>query len=221
MYTVKQSRRSAAELEDAILVAADRLLRERGFEGMNMHDVALAARVSKASLYQRWPSKSELVISVLDRLSPEAIELPSTGDVWHDLQQIVTDLVAMSDRIRGVAVAVISAASYDPDLAVAFHSLIRRRQDAELELIDRAIAEGHIPAGINRQLVVDVLVSVIWFRILISGERIEPEFPDEVVRLLRAAATGNVPVPPVAKASGRRKSYAGERKSGPRRRDGR
>ncbi len=173
-------------MDEAIVTAAERLLRARGFDGLTMNDVALEARVSKASLYQRWPSKSELVIAVLDRLSPQAIDPPSTGDVWKDLRQIVADLVDMSNDIRGLAVAVISAASFDQELADAFHSLVRRRQDAELAIVDEAVRNGQLPNTVNRQLLVDALVSIIWFRILISGEPIEPDFPDEVIRLLRS-----------------------------------
>lgn len=54
--------------EDAILDAAYDLLIEQGYAAMNMDDLAARAGVSKATLYQHFPSKDELVVSVILRL---------------------------------------------------------------------------------------------------------------------------------------------------------
>jgi AcrR family transcriptional regulator len=53
--------------EDAILDAADELLSEQGYAEMSMDELAARAGVSKATLYQHFPSKEDLVVAGLVR----------------------------------------------------------------------------------------------------------------------------------------------------------
>lgn len=57
--------------EEAILVAVNRLLAEKGFDAMTVDAVAAEVGIAKASLYKHFSSKEELaaaaMIRVLDR----------------------------------------------------------------------------------------------------------------------------------------------------------
>ena len=46
-----------------------------------MDAVASRARVSKASLYRRWPGKSELITAAVEMLRPDPLALPDTGSL--------------------------------------------------------------------------------------------------------------------------------------------
>src|SRR5262249_8013444 len=66
-------RSDAAERE--ILRAGARLLAQHGVGRMSMQAVAAAARVSKATIYRRWPSKDALVLDLVAGAMAD-----STGD---------------------------------------------------------------------------------------------------------------------------------------------
>lgn len=53
--------------EDTILDAARALLEEQGYADMSMDDLAARVGVSKATLYQHFPSKEELAMRVIAR----------------------------------------------------------------------------------------------------------------------------------------------------------
>jgi AcrR family transcriptional regulator len=53
--------------EDAIIEMAQKLLFEQGFNALNMDELASRVGVSKATLYQHFPSKDELVIQTVLR----------------------------------------------------------------------------------------------------------------------------------------------------------
>ncbi len=59
--------------EDAILVSANRLLAERGFDTMTMDDVAADVGIAKASLYKHFPSKEQLAAEAMIRVLGRAV----------------------------------------------------------------------------------------------------------------------------------------------------
>ncbi len=66
--------------EEAILEAANRLLSEKGYQGMTMDDLASRVGIAKGSLYQHFRSKDELVsaalVAFMNRISDYVAGLP-------------------------------------------------------------------------------------------------------------------------------------------------
>ena len=50
-----------SEREAELLAITLELLREHGYDRLSVEAVATKAKASKATMYRRWPSKSELV----------------------------------------------------------------------------------------------------------------------------------------------------------------
>src|SRR6187402_3084695 len=74
--------------DPAILDAALDVLAEAGYDGMTVDMVAARAKAGKATLYRRWPSKSELVLDALacmKRVETDPEKLPNTGTLRGDL----------------------------------------------------------------------------------------------------------------------------------------
>src|SRR5260370_15750722 len=70
----RRGRPRSRSAERAILLAGARLLEERGVRRMSMEAVAAAARVSKATIYRRWPSKDALVLDLVAGASDDMDE---------------------------------------------------------------------------------------------------------------------------------------------------
>jgi TetR/AcrR family transcriptional regulator, regulator of autoinduction and epiphytic fitness len=68
--------------ENAILESANRLLAEKGYQGMTMEELATRVGIAKGSLYQHFKSKEELIsaalVSFMDQISNYIDTLPST-----------------------------------------------------------------------------------------------------------------------------------------------
>ena len=60
--------------EDAILDGAATLMDTKGFTAMTMDDVANEVGISKATLYQHFPSKGDLAVNVAVRVLDRAYE---------------------------------------------------------------------------------------------------------------------------------------------------
>lgn len=76
-----------AAIDRAILAAARHLFLEDGYDGTAMETIASAAAVSKATLYSRYSSKSDLFRAVIqDRVDQwsQMVEEPITGQTLHE-----------------------------------------------------------------------------------------------------------------------------------------
>lgn len=61
--TIRERQRQVRE--EAILETAHEMLAERGYEAMNMDDLATQVGISKATLYQHFASKEDVAVSVI------------------------------------------------------------------------------------------------------------------------------------------------------------
>jgi len=101
-----------------------------GFAGTTMDAVARAAAVSKASLYQSWPSKNALFRAVVtdwvdrgaDAMRPHVDSLLSAPDLREALLDLVRAMQAgiLSPTVLAMRSLVSSEAARHPDIAVMY-----------------------------------------------------------------------------------------------------
>ncbi|HEV7622960.1 MAG TPA: helix-turn-helix domain-containing protein, partial [Amnibacterium sp.] len=71
---VKTGRKRDHTRDPEILTAAIDVLAEVGYERMTVDMVAARAKAGKATLYRRWPSKADLVIDAVARMTKGDID---------------------------------------------------------------------------------------------------------------------------------------------------
>lgn len=84
-------RADAARNRTAILAAAERLIGERGIDGVCMEDVALAAGVGKGTVFRRFGDKERLIQAVVDQ----------SANQWHAYAEMLLEdtEVPANDRV--------------------------------------------------------------------------------------------------------------------------
>jgi AcrR family transcriptional regulator len=94
-----------------------------------MKRVAERARASKASLYRRWPSKVELVVTALYDLLPDPADAAATGSLRGDLLVLFRDAAAVFIGPAGTALrGLVGDALRDPELAAQIPHLHPRQR---------------------------------------------------------------------------------------------
>ena len=143
----------------------------------------MKAGVSKVTIYRRWPSKGALALDVLLEFQDFG-PAPDTGTTKGDLVAIVRGV--NTGLAHPTATAVIPGLATDlardVTLAKAFRErfvLPRRRSVAEA--IERAIRRGDLPAESDEDLLIDLLSSPFFYRIFITGHRVEPDLAEKLV----------------------------------------
>ncbi|GAA4821893.1 TetR/AcrR family transcriptional regulator [Actinomycetospora corticicola] len=166
-----------ASRDTAILTAALEVLAEHGYERMTMDQVARRAGAGKATLYRRWPSKSDLVVQAVaqfDRM-PTLDELPDTGSLRGDLLALMRPQTPDDER-RTLALAsgMASLLPADPALAeVAGTALVEPFVASQRLLIRRAIERGEVRDDVDVETIAFVTPSMTAFRLIVQRKPID------------------------------------------------
>ncbi len=152
--------------EDAILDAASELMLEKGYTAMTMDDIATHVGISKATLYQHFASKHELVINVACRTVDRGYQLmtsiaPSLPAVER-FSQLIDKVVEV--RFGPQQPTYFEAVSEIVEILETDHPFIQKEQ-RNLQFIRQVLSEvekdGHLVPGLSGQVVVQVLLSAL------------------------------------------------------------
>jgi AcrR family transcriptional regulator len=181
-----KARRRGDSLENDILCAAWNELNEVGYTHMTMEGVAARAKTNKPSIYRRWPKKSELVITVLQKfLFNRHISAPDTGNLRDDL---LTLLYGVIQPLQEVGVDIIHGFLADylgKDLPSSVHnkgSVTNEEWSALMRVIlENAEARGEISLkGISRRIIF-LPISLLQHEFLIQHEPISDKTVIEII----------------------------------------
>jgi AcrR family transcriptional regulator len=161
----------AAEVVTAVHAATVELLKEQGYERMEIPTIAERAAVNKTSIYRRWPSKAELVMDVaLARMRSE-VPLPDTGTLHGDLTALLrTIAAALSTPFAGGLLRALISREHEAGVAEARVHFWNERFRISGEVLTRAMARGELPAACDTRLLMEMAVAPLFFRALVTGE---------------------------------------------------
>jgi AcrR family transcriptional regulator len=178
------------EARIAVLEAADDLLVERGFAGVTIEGIAARAGVAKQTIYRWWDSKTAILFDALSQDAEEFFTTADTGDLRSDLRVRLREVAAfLSTTDAGaVARALAGQAQHDPAVATRFAAEFTARQRAlDRAPFLRARARGDLAPGTNIDLAIDQLTGPVYYRVLITGQAVPPEFTDAIVEAFLAS----------------------------------
>lgn len=161
------------------------LLTEAGFSSLTYHGVATRAGISTATLKRYWTSKVGLVSSAIEQAMAE-YPVPDTGSFRRDCAEYLMRQAAGLARPHAASViaGLIGAAADDPQTAEALRNrLIRPRRSAVQAMIERGITRGELDAGVDSDVLADLLVGPLYYRAILTGEPIDARVARQLVEL--------------------------------------
>ncbi|MDQ3353007.1 MAG: TetR/AcrR family transcriptional regulator [Actinomycetota bacterium] len=168
-------------LDRAILAATSELLSAEGFGGTSVEAVAERAGVSKATIYRRWPTREDLLLAAGGSMGPCPPD-PETGSLRDDLVTLIGGLAAvMRTPVGGLLPATVDEAARNPELRSRLDAFIDDRRGPVRAVLARAAARGELRAGIEPELVVDLLAGPVFTRILLTGGPLEDDLATRIV----------------------------------------
>lgn len=177
------TRRRGVELHDAIRGAVLELLAAGGPSAVTMEAVASTARTSKPVLYRRWPDSQALLRETLLGLASESIPHDDTGSYRGDMLAVLRGWATLFTGPQAAVLrGVIAAAAHDEELASTFQKdVIGYRKKEMAALIARGVERGEVRPDVPVDIVRELGQSVLWHRLLISGDPIDDAL---IVRLV-------------------------------------
>jgi AcrR family transcriptional regulator len=166
----------------AILEATLQLLAEQGYSALALTEVAQRAGVSTATLYRRWSSKVSLVLAAMQTtLFP--LPLPDTGDTRQDLILFLQERIETTQRPLLTKVLPILAAegAESPTFVEQFRQLQAPIRQMAFVLFERGIARGDLPASLDCDLTLDLLLGPLICRQLINTHKLDSALAPMIV----------------------------------------
>jgi AcrR family transcriptional regulator len=181
-----RKRLTAEQRREAILDAALEVFARRGFHGASIDEIATAAGVSKALIYEHFPSKRDLHVSLLERHTQEIFERlaesAATSDPGEVRLRAGVDAFLEFVEGRRDAFRMLFRDAVEPEVAEILASVQRQAAIAVAGMIatePRATPEGperdqQAIEMVGQQLTGAVQALAIWW-----GDH--PEIPREVL----------------------------------------
>jgi AcrR family transcriptional regulator len=174
-----------ARLDAAILLAAERQLRERGFAGMSLESVADEAGTTVPSLRRRYANKTSLAVAVVDSLRIEPLRTPRTAHGPREQVLAVLENFRVNlEREHAMALlgTLLAEEQRNPELLQRFRSrLVGPRRTLLADAVKAAVRGGELPPETDVDVIVNMMIGSFYARYVSHG-RIPRDWPRRLVR---------------------------------------
>ncbi len=175
------------DTEVKILGATRGILAESGMRALTVEAVAARAGVAKTTIYRRYRSRHDLALAVLVDMIRTVTAIPDLGDTRRELVQLVRGtLIVLGETLMGrVMQGLVTELASDPHLSRAFRDeVVTLRRGEVARVLERGVARGDLRPDPDVALVHELLFGPVYYRLLLSGETLEPVFADRIVDAL-------------------------------------
>lgn len=173
--TARVGRPRDPSVERRLLDAARQELSERGVAGFSVRSVAQRAGVARSSLLLRWPEQDSLILDAIDSLRLQDVpEMP--GLLREDLALLLS-LVAeqMGPERMDLLMRVMADARQSPGLLAKYQERLLIPVAALFdEVLEAAVERGELDEDVDRRLLADALVGIVYIRTMASSDRQPP-----------------------------------------------
>jgi TetR/AcrR family transcriptional regulator, transcriptional repressor for nem operon len=193
--TMRVSRTQAAENRQAVIDAASRLFRERGFDGIGIKDLMESAGLTQGAFYKQFASKDDLaaqasrraMASAVNRLSAAAAANPD--DPLGAAIALFLSAEHCEERMDGCPVVALGsdAARQGADVKASFEAGIREY----LELLGSWVggAEGEGPSG-KAMTILSTMVGAVVLSRAVNDEQLSKQFLQAPIETLKGLSAG-------------------------------
>jgi AcrR family transcriptional regulator len=175
----------SARVRAAVLHATLEAMAEYGLGGVTISEIARRAGVHATSVQRRWGTAENVMLDAMLTRSQEELPVPDTGTLRGDLIAFARLVATYLATPLGTALSrTMAVAEDDPDMADGRLQFWRARYDIARVMISRAIERRELAAGTDSQLALELLIAPLHFRALLTRQRIDDSFIEQVVDTL-------------------------------------
>jgi AcrR family transcriptional regulator len=180
----------------AILEATSDLLAESTVQKLSIEAIAKRAGVGKTTIYRWWPSKAAVVIDAF--VEHHLVHTPIREDlpVPEALREHLASLIEQYAGPQGRLVAqIIAESQYDESTLHEFRERFwDGRRAATRALVERGIREGSLRDDLDPGLMVELMYSAVYVRLLFRYRELDRAFADQIVATAMAGIGTGTPV---------------------------
>ncbi|MEU7909735.1 TetR/AcrR family transcriptional regulator [Microbispora bryophytorum] len=179
-----------ARVREAVLEAAADTLAEKGFEGLDLGEIARIAGVGKTTLYRRWGTPGALAADLLHDMAERSLPRSRNGDIDQDLRDNARlVLKTLTDPRQGrLFKALIAASLCNDQAAQALRRFYAVRIGEWAGCVTDAIERGELPPATDPRRVIAAVSAPLYYALLNIGEPLDETAADRAAAAALAAA---------------------------------
>jgi AcrR family transcriptional regulator len=183
----------SARVRAAVLSATLDVLAERGFDRLQVPDVARRAGVHATPVYRRWGSKHRLVgEALLERGRPPS-PTPDTGALRTDLERLLVEggaLLRTAPVLALFEVLLTNAEHPSDEVARARDRFFAAYVEEAQTIVERAVARSELPKGTDPTVLIELVIGPALLRTLFMGLDLGHTAATAIVARAEAALRG-------------------------------
>jgi AcrR family transcriptional regulator len=166
----------------AVLEAAYKLLKVKGFQAVGSHEIANAAGVSSATLYRWWDSKEEILFDACFEHMKPVLAVSGSGSALARLRRYVLYVAEFLASDDGVIMARLFTGIHDDSKLrrMFLERYVMSRRQMQRRFIGEAIASGQLKRGTDPELLIDALNGPLFFRWLQGHAPLDKSFAEGI-----------------------------------------
>ena len=175
-----------ASVTEAITRAALAEVAKQGFGLASMEAIAKRARVGKAALYRRWPSRDAMIKWLLSVSGLEYAAAADTGSLAGDLLSYLQSAVSSmkNPTVAPILPHLYSEMSTNSHVGALIRAILQpAKRERTDEILDRAIARKELSPQIDRDSAADLMAGPLYWRTIVLGKSVDH---GHIERLARA-----------------------------------
>jgi AcrR family transcriptional regulator len=181
------ARRRNRKSHEAILAAALKLVKVRGYAAVTIEAIASEAGVGKQTIYRWWSSKASVVFEALSKTIKADAPLPNTGSLETDLEEFLGKMfVGLVKTGAGRVIAsLFSEAQANSEFDSAFRSeYLSPRRDALRQILEKGKDRKELCPDVDLDLAIDSFYGSMLYRMLNPYAPLDRKFARKLVRQL-------------------------------------
>lgn len=155
---------------ETILKTTLKLLREQGYRNVTIGMIAKEAGVARQTLYNRWPTKADLVLDALFERADQQAKEPSLGSSIACAQHLERFLMTVFDHLKAdgaTLCALIAAAQEDSDFRTVFWGrFVFPRELLVTRILEEAVRRNELPSSADPSTLSSMIHGAFWYRLL-------------------------------------------------------
>ncbi|HEX5740281.1 MAG TPA: TetR/AcrR family transcriptional regulator [Pilimelia sp.] len=172
-----------------------RELADVGYGRLSIEAVARRAGVGKTAIYRRWSSKLDMVLEIVSAVAGQRLPLPDTGSVRDDVRLLLEALsLALHHPLASQIIPdLLAEAARTPQIAQTLLETLRSHQrDIAARVVGRAVDRGELPATVDPELALDLIVGPLYWRAAIVRAPITRDHLDALADAVVVSLGGRV-----------------------------
>ncbi len=171
----------------AVLAAAEELLKEIGYTSITIDRIAERSGVAKASIYRWWPNKAAVFMELYITIVSQARMPVDTGTLEGDLREHArTAFRVFRTTVAGLALAgfVADAQSNPKTHKLLQEGIATHIRKVNMALLERARERGELNPWVSTAVAADVMSGALYYQLLIRGGQFTNAEADQITDLI-------------------------------------